>query len=178
MSGFCPALSRLLSFHPDCSDCSAGRSVGVVLTLFLVCLQFCSAGINEVGGCWCLQRSPPSVGIVSLLRVSQKLFHCLSFASLATFLNTSVFSSMSSLIVRSGCGLVFLATISPLSACESTLPGFPCSTRVAGWRLSVMDLLCDLACELEALTSHLCLTYHTGTDIGVSVLAQSQVSVD
>ena len=24
LSGFCPALSRLLSFHPDCSDCCAG----------------------------------------------------------------------------------------------------------------------------------------------------------
>ena len=42
-------------------------------------------------------------------------------------------------------------------------------------QLSVVDLLCELACELAALTS---LTYHNGTDIGVSVLAQSLVSVD
>ena len=32
--GFCPALSRLLSFHPDCLYCSAGRSVWVVLGPF------------------------------------------------------------------------------------------------------------------------------------------------
>ena len=51
------------------------------------------------------------------------------------------------------------ATVSPLSACRSTLPEFPCSTRVAGWRLSVVDLLCQ--------------TYHTGTDIEVSVFAQT-----
>ena len=89
---------------------------------------------------------------MSLLRVSQKLFHCLSFASLATLLNTSVFSSMCTLIVRSGCGLLLSATISPLSACQSTLPEFPCPTRVAGWQLSVVDLLCELACELAALT--------------------------
>ena len=38
--------------------------------------------------------------------MSQKLFHCLSFASLATLLNTSVFSSMCALIVRSGCGFL------------------------------------------------------------------------
>ena len=37
---------------------------------------------------------------VSPLRVSQKLFHCLSFASAATLLNTSVFSSMCALIIR------------------------------------------------------------------------------
>ena len=65
------------------------------------------------------------------------------------------------------------ATSSPLPACESTLPEFPCSTRVTEWRLPVVDLLCKLACELVALTSHPSLTYHTGTDIGVSVLTQS-----
>ena len=41
-----------------------------------------------------------------------------------------------------------------------------------------VDLLCELACELAALKSHPCQTYHTGTDIGVSVFAQSLVSVD
>ena len=75
------------------------------------------------------------------------------------------------------CSFLF-AAISPLSTCQSTLPEFPCSTRVAGWRLSVVDLLCELACELAALTSHPCQTYHTGTDIGDSVFAQSLVSVD
>ena len=108
---------------------------------------------------------------MSLLRVSQKLVHCLSFASLATLLNTSVFSSMCALIVRSGCGLLLLfATISPLSACQFTLPEFPCPTRVAGWRLSVVDLLFELACELADLP------YWNG--YGVSVYAQSLVSVD
>ena len=75
------------------------------------------------------------------------------------------------------CSFLF-ATISLLSACQSTLPEFSCSTRVAGWRLSVVDLLCELVCELTALTLHPCQTYHTGTDIGVPVFAQSLVSVD
>ena len=62
------------------------------------------------------------------------------------------------------------ATISPLSACQSKLPEFPCPTRVARWRLSVFDLLCELACELADLP------YLNG--YGVPVYAQSLVSVD
>ena len=49
-SGFCPAVFRLLSFRPDCSDCSSGRMVGVVLSFFPSCLQYCSTGIYEVCG--------------------------------------------------------------------------------------------------------------------------------
>ena len=30
--------------------------------------------------------------------------------------------------------------------CQSTLTGFPCSSRVAAWRLSVVNLLCELSC--------------------------------
>ena len=58
------------------------------------------------------------------------------------------------------------------------LPRFPCSTRVAWWRHSAVDLLYEQACKHAALTSHPCLTYRTWTDIGVSVLVQSLVSVD
>ena len=50
------------------------------------------------------------------------------------------------------------------------LPEFPCPTRVAGWWLSVVDLLCELACELADLP------YWNG--YVVSVYAQSLVSVD
>ena len=53
------------------------------------------------------------------------------------------------------------------------LPKFSCSSRVNRWRLSVVGLLSELACELAALASHPCLTCHTWTDFGVSILAQS-----
>ena len=43
------------------------------------------------------------------------------------------------------------ATISPLSACQSTLPEFLCPARMAGWWLSVVYLLWELACELADL---------------------------
>ena len=33
---FCPTFFRLLSFHPDCSDHTAGRSAGIVLSLYPV----------------------------------------------------------------------------------------------------------------------------------------------
>ena len=65
LSGFCPALPRLLSFHPDCSDCSAGQSVGVVLSPF-PCLSSVLIRWHLWGrGCWCSQRSPPSVGRIA-----------------------------------------------------------------------------------------------------------------
>ena len=98
LSGCCPALSRLLSFHPDCSECSAGWS-GVVLSLF-PCLSSVLLHWHLWGrGFWCSQCSPPSVGRI----VRSKPVLCLcwachrsfsTFASSATFLNTSVFSSM------------------------------------------------------------------------------------
>ena len=51
---FCPALSRLHSFHPVYFDCSAGRSIA--------CLQYWFWYRDLWGwGCWCLQRSPQSV---------------------------------------------------------------------------------------------------------------------
>ena len=99
---------------------------------------------------------------MSLLRVSQKLLHCLSFASLVTLLSTSVFSSMCALIVRSGCVLLLSFchnfTVVRLSVHAAWVS---CSTRVAWWRLYVADLFWELACELAFLTSHTCLTDNT-----------------
>ena len=187
LSGFCPVLSRLLSFHPDCSDYSAGQSIGVVLSPFPSCIQYCSTGIYEVTGVGVgsaaldLSVELPEVSgicvsveiVTEAFRLPVVCFTCHSVEHFCLFshvrYNSQVWVWLASF---------FFATISPLSACQSTLPWLLCSTRVAGWRLSVVDLLCELACEIAALTSHPCLTYHTWTDIVVSVLTQSLISVD
>ena len=147
-----------------------------------ICLSSAQLHWHLSGSGWrCCQRTPPSVGRVAraewmlcLLRVSQKLFHCPTFSYLATLLNTSVFSSMCALVFMCRCGLfvwfvvvvavvvvVVLCTTSLLSVCQSTLPVFLSSTNwldnVFLSRISSVSWLCNLT----ALTSHLCQTYHT-----------------
>ena len=114
LSGFWPALTTLLSFIQIVFYHSAAWSncVGVALNLSLLFSSSSTAPLVSmrsgvvvfaVEPSICQQDCQKWISVVSLLRVALKYFHCLTFASLATVLNTSCFSSICPQNFRSRC---------------------------------------------------------------------------
>ena len=104
---------------------------------FLACLQSCSTGIYEVGGFGV--RSAALHLLVELPEVSQccvsvehvtEAFPLLLHRPLSWILLSFLPCGLKQSCLGVACFFLF-DTLSPLSACQSTLPEFPCSTRVA-----------------------------------------------
>ena len=103
--------------------------------LFLACIQCCSTGIYEVGGCGVhsadlhllVELQEVSKCCVSVESVTEAFFRYLFFASQATLLNTSIFSSMCALIVR--CGFCHNFTI----VCLSVHAAWVCLFHQGDW---------------------------------------------
>ena len=114
---------------------------------------------------WCLQQSPPSVGRIWRKWVSTECHKSLSTACVLFHwqsLEHFLFSSTCALIVRSGYGLLLpFSLISPSPDSQCLMSGFPWSTRMVGWWLSVATKFCELAYDFTDLTSHPYLTCYT-----------------
>ena len=116
--------------------------------------------------------------MLCLCWLSQKLFRCLSFASLVTLLNTSVFSSVHVFTVRSGCGLLLAFYHNFIVALLSATAAWVSLFHQGGWMTAFCRDLVWVGLWVHSfdITSESDLPYWT--DIRFSVLAHSLVSVD